>query len=120
MQIECALYNFRTGAANMKERYVQAAVVNAVLMLVVFAGVSLAQDSTTATTSRQTSAQSSELANFFAQYFEERLRDEPEFATSVGRHEYDDRWSDLSPQGREQRRSHLRQRLEQLSKFPAE
>ena len=40
-----------------------------------------------------------ELAKFFAQYFEERLRDEPEFATNVGRHEYDDRWSDLSKAG---------------------
>jgi len=61
-----------------------------------------------------------QLATFFSQYFEERLRDEPEFATNVGRHEYDDRWSDLSAQGREQRRSHLLQRLEQLKKFPSE
>ena len=39
---------------------------------------------------------SADLSKFFAQYFEEKLRDEPEFATTVGRHEYDDRWSDLS------------------------
>ncbi len=63
-------------------------------------------------------ASSAELSKFFAQYFEERLQDEPEFATSIGRHEYDDRWADLSKQGREQRRTHLQQRLDQLQKFP--
>src|SRR5271169_3162516 len=61
---------------------------------------------------------SQELSKFFAAYFEERLRDEPEFATTVGRHEYDDRWSDVSKQGRDARRSHLEQRLAQLDKFP--
>jgi uncharacterized protein (DUF885 family) len=66
---------------------------------------------------QSSTVQSSELANFFAEYFEERLRDEPEFATNVGRHEYDDRWTDLSAQGREQRRSHLARRLEQLGRF---
>jgi uncharacterized protein (DUF885 family) len=65
--------------------------------------------------SAQTS--SADLSKFFAQYFEEKLRDEPEFATTVGRHEYDDRWSDLSKQGREQRRAHLQQRFDQLQKF---
>ncbi len=58
-----------------------------------------------------------ELSKFFADYFEERLRDEPEFATSVGRHEYDDRWTDLSKQGREMHRTHVQQRLDQLEKF---
>src|SRR5712671_4541496 len=68
------------------------------------------------------SAQSSsaDLTKFFAQYFEERLHDEPEFATTVGRHEYDDRWSDLSKQGRERRRTHLQQRFDQLKKFGVE
>src|SRR5229473_2893945 len=65
--------------------------------------------------SAQTS--SADLSKFFMQYFEEKLRDEPEFATTVGRHEYDDRWSDLSKQGREQRRAHLQQRFDQLQKF---
>jgi uncharacterized protein (DUF885 family) len=65
--------------------------------------------------SAQTS--SADLSKFFAQYFEEKLRDEPEFATTVGRHEYDDRWSDLSKQGREQRQAHLQQRFDQLQKF---
>ena len=58
-----------------------------------------------------------EVSKFFADYFEERLRDEPEFATTVGRHEYDDRWSDLSKQGRERHRAHLQQRFDDLQKF---
>ncbi|HEV2728674.1 MAG TPA: DUF885 domain-containing protein, partial [Terriglobales bacterium] len=58
-----------------------------------------------------------EVSKFFADYFEERLRDEPEFATTVGRHEYDDRWSDLSKQGRERHRTHLQQRFDDLQKF---
>jgi uncharacterized protein (DUF885 family) len=65
-----------------------------------------------------TSPSSPELAKFFKDYFEERLRDEPEFATNVGRHDYDDRWSDLSKQGRAQRRAHLQGRYDQLQKFP--
>jgi len=63
---------------------------------------------------------SDELSKFFAQYFEERLRDDPEFATTVGRHDYDDRWSDLSKQGREQRRAHLQQTFDRLQKFGAQ
>jgi uncharacterized protein (DUF885 family) len=72
------------------------------------------------TISPTTLAQSSlpDLSKFFTQYFEERLRDEPEFATSIGHHEYDDRWADLSKQGREQRRAHLQQRFDQLQKYP--
>ena len=67
----------------------------------------------------QSAAQTSsaDLSKFFAQYFEDRLRDDPEFATTVGRHEYDDRWSDLSKKGREQRRAHLQQTFDQLQKF---
>jgi len=60
---------------------------------------------------------SADLSKFFAQYFEERLHDDPEFATTVGRHDYDDRWSDLSKQGRAQRRAHLQQTFDQLQKF---
>ena len=55
---------------------------------------------------------------FFAQAFQERLRDEPEFATTIGHHEYDDRWNDWSKAGREQRRAHMEQRLRQLGSFP--
>src|SRR5258705_10540195 len=73
---------------------------------------------TVATATAQTS--SADLSKFFAQYFEEKLRDEPEFATTVGRHEYDDRWSDLSKQGREQRRAHMRQRPHQLTNLRGE
>jgi uncharacterized protein (DUF885 family) len=58
------------------------------------------------------------ISTLFKESFEERLRDNPEFATSVGRHDYDDRWSDWSKAGREQRRAHLEQRLRQLSAFP--
>src|SRR5690348_10710509 len=61
---------------------------------------------------------SSAIQTFFAQTFEEELRDSPEMATSVGRHEYDDRWSDWSEAGREQRRAHLQQRLAKLRTFP--
>jgi uncharacterized protein (DUF885 family) len=60
---------------------------------------------------------SSELAKFFSDYFEQTLRDSPEYATSIGRHEYDDRWSDLSKPGRDLRRSHLEQALAQADKF---
>ena len=67
------------------------------------------------------SAQSSsaDLAKFFAAYFEERLRDSPEFATNVGRHEYDDRWSDFSKAGRDRRREHLEQALATVEQFAA-
>src|SRR5690348_10741847 len=54
---------------------------------------------------------------FFKQAFEEELRDSPEMATGVGRHEYDDRWSDWSKAGRQQRRAHLEQRLEKVRTF---
>jgi len=57
------------------------------------------------------------IQNFFAQVFEERLRDEPEFATAIGRHEYDDRWTDWSKAGRAQRRAHLEQNLQRLKSF---
>ena len=61
-----------------------------------------------------------ELAKFFADYFEERLRDSPEFATNVGRHEYDDRWTDLSKEGRGRRRAHIEQALATDEKFFAQ
>jgi uncharacterized protein (DUF885 family) len=83
-------------------------VVVAVVMVCLIAPLAAAQTS------------SGDLSKFFAQYFEERLRDEPEFATTIGRHEYDDRWADLSKQGREQRRGHLQQRFDQLQKFPVQ
>jgi uncharacterized protein (DUF885 family) len=67
------------------------------------------------------SAQSNspELAKFFSDYFEQQLRESPEYATSIGRHEYDDRWSDLSPEGRSHRRVRLEQALATADKFSA-
>src|SRR5581483_2433993 len=61
---------------------------------------------------------SSGIQAFFAQAFEEQLHDTPEFATSVGHHEYDDRWTDWSKTGREQRKAHLQQRLQKIQSFP--
>ncbi len=58
------------------------------------------------------------LHKFFDRVFEQELADQPEFATSIGRHEYDDRWSDLSKAGLDRRRTHLQQALEELRKFP--
>ena len=55
---------------------------------------------------------------FFKQTFEEWLRLEPEHATSIGRHEYDDRWNDWSKAGREERRRFFQGRLDQLNRFP--
>lgn len=37
---------------------------------------------------------------FFKETFEQMLRTNPDFATSIGRHEYDDRWTDLSKEAR--------------------
>ncbi len=55
---------------------------------------------------------------FFKDTFEQMLRDNPEFATSVGRHEYDDRWTDWSKAARDSRREFLRTSLNTLGKFP--
>jgi uncharacterized protein (DUF885 family) len=51
---------------------------------------------------------------FFKETFEQMLRDDPEFATSAGHHEYDDRWTDWSKAARDQRRQFLEQRLSLL------
>ena len=39
------------------------------------------------------------------------LRNDPEYATSTGHHEYDDRWTDWSKAARDQRRQFFEQRL---------
>src|SRR5215475_10021732 len=57
------------------------------------------------------------IQEFFKSYFEETLKDEPENATSVGRHDYDNRWADLSKAGRDARLAHMRSRLADLAKF---
>jgi len=55
---------------------------------------------------------------FFKEAFEERLRDGPEGATAIGRHDYDDRWADWSPAGRAAVRQHLEARLRQAAALP--
>lgn len=52
--------------------------------------------------------------SFFKDTFEQILRNDPEYATGVGRHEYDDRWTDWSKGAREERRRFFEQRLAQL------
>jgi uncharacterized protein (DUF885 family) len=60
------------------------------------------------------------LHTFFRETFEEQLREQPELATSIGRHEYDDRWNDWSKQGREARRARSEKRLAELNAFSVE
>lgn len=57
------------------------------------------------------------IEDFFKSYFEESLKDDPEYATNVGRNEYDDHWTDLSKAGREARIAHMRGRLAELAKY---
>jgi prolyl oligopeptidase len=87
-----------------------------ILLLVALMATALTLSSVSQTASATSSP---ELAQFFKQYFEESLRQEPEFATNVGRHEYDDRWTDLSAQGLAARRARLEATLQQLDRFPA-
>ena len=68
----------------------------------------------------RTPAQSPSIQDFFKSYFEESLKEDPEYATNVGRHEYDDRWTDLSRAGREARIAHLRARLADLGNYRLE
>jgi len=84
-----------------------------------FVSLVAAQAASSQVVSSQNSAPSSspELTKFFSTYFEDRLRDEPEFATTVGRHEYDGRWTDLSKQARDQRRARLEQTLAEAEKL---
>jgi hypothetical protein len=60
-------------------------------------------------------AQSQSSADFFKDTFERMLRNDPEYATGVGRHEYDDRWTDWSKIARDERRRFFEQRLAQLN-----
>jgi len=62
---------------------------------------------------------SSPIQQFFAAVFEEQLRENPELATTIGRHEYDDRWTDWSNAARDRRRHQTEGRLQELEKrFP--
>jgi uncharacterized protein (DUF885 family) len=60
-------------------------------------------------------AQGQPPADFFKDTFDQMLRDNPEYATGVGRHEFDDRWTDWSKAGRDRRRQFFEQRLAQLA-----
>jgi len=63
-------------------------------------------------------AQAQSIDQFFKDAWEERLRDEPEFASSVaGRHEFDGVWTDYSKAARAARRAHLENRLAAVSRF---
>src|SRR5579871_4666361 len=57
------------------------------------------------------------LSEFLKQTFEERLRERPEQATSVGRHDYDDRWTDWSKAGRDRRQTQTQGYLSALARF---
>ena len=61
---------------------------------------------------------SQSIDEFFKDTFEEMLRANPEQATSIGRHEYDDRWTDWSKAARDQRRQFFESRLATLTRFP--
>jgi len=54
-------------------------------------------------------------AAFFKDTFEQMLRNDPEYATGSGRHDYNDRWTDWSKPARDRRRQFLEQRLAQLA-----
>ncbi len=61
-----------------------------------------------------------DVQKFFQSYFEMRLRDSPEFATSTGHYENADKWSDWSRAGRELRRRHIEEALSAADKFSAD
>ncbi len=64
-----------------------------------------------------TALQAQTASDFFKSTWEERLRDEPEFAARLGRHEFDGVWTDYSKAARDQRKAHLEARLAQTAKF---
>jgi len=55
---------------------------------------------------------------FFRNTFETMLRLDPEFATSTGFHQYDDRWTDWSKAAREQRSRFVLDTLAAANRFP--
>jgi uncharacterized protein (DUF885 family) len=55
---------------------------------------------------------------FFKDTFEQMLRNDPQFATAIGHHEFDDRWTDYSPQARAKRRQFFEDRLKTAAQFP--
>ncbi len=57
--------------------------------------------------------------SFFKDTFEQMLRNDPQFATSIGRHDYDDRWTDYSKAGRNTRHQFFADRLKTAAGFPS-
>src|SRR5436309_2848141 len=55
--------------------------------------------------------------SFLKETFEQMLRNDPEFATTVGRHDYDNLWTDWTKAGRTQRRHFFEQRLSMVDAF---
>jgi uncharacterized protein (DUF885 family) len=62
-------------------------------------------------------ANAQSVQDFFKATWEERLRDEPEFAARLGRHEYDGVWTDYSKAALSERRMHLEKRLAEVSRI---
>jgi uncharacterized protein (DUF885 family) len=60
------------------------------------------------------------LHKLFAEAFETTLREKPEWATFIGRTEYDDRWTDASKSARERRKQQRRDWLKELARFAPE
>jgi uncharacterized protein (DUF885 family) len=60
------------------------------------------------------------IQKFFKDYFDNRLKEEPEFATFAGRYENAAKWNDSSKAGRERRRVSAEQTLRDLDKFKLE
>ena len=58
-------------------------------------------------------------SGFYKDTFDQMLRADPEYATSVGHHEYDDLWTDWSKSARDERRRFFEQRLAQLNSEPS-
>jgi uncharacterized protein (DUF885 family) len=58
------------------------------------------------------------IQKLFQHYFDTKLADEPEFATSAGRFENASKWNDWSKAGRDLRRAHAEEALRDLEKFP--
>jgi uncharacterized protein (DUF885 family) len=68
----------------------------------------------------QTMGQTPDAAQkLFQRYFEMKLQDEPEFATTTGHYENANKWNDWSKVGRDQRRKHAEETLGELQKLPA-
>ncbi|MDQ2840743.1 MAG: DUF885 domain-containing protein [Acidobacteriota bacterium] len=55
--------------------------------------------------------------SFFKDTFEQMLRQDPQFATSVGHHENDNRWTDWSKAARDRRRHFFEDRLRTANGF---